>query len=54
MPDQIELGFFRASGVVPVIIVSRTAYDQLRAVRLSRYVFRADQVELVNEQPAMR
>jgi len=50
MPDPIELGFFRASGVVPVIIVSRTAYDHRRAVRITRYIFRADQVELVHEQ----
>jgi GntR family transcriptional regulator len=51
MPDPIELGFFRSSGIVPVIIVSRTAYDRRRAVRLTRYIFRADQVELGHEQP---
>lgn len=51
MPDPIELGFFRSTGIVPVIIVSRTAYDQRSAVRLTRYIFRADQVELVNVQP---
>lgn len=51
MPDPIELGFFRSSGIVPVIIVNRTAYDQRRAVRLTRYIFRADQVELLHEQP---
>jgi len=52
MPDPIELGFFRSSGTVPVIIVSRTAHDRRRAVRLTRYIFRADQVELGHEQPA--
>jgi GntR family transcriptional regulator len=51
MPDPIEVGFFRSSAVVPVIIVSRIAYDRRRAVRLTRYVFRADQVELGHEQP---
>jgi GntR family transcriptional regulator len=50
MPDPIELSFFRSSGIVPVIIVSRTAYDQRRAIRLTRYIFRADQVELVHQQ----
>jgi GntR family transcriptional regulator len=52
MPDPIELGFFRSAGIVPVVIVSRTAYDRRRAVRLTRYIFRADQVELAHEQPA--
>ena len=51
MPDPIELGFFRSSGIVPVIIVSRIAYDRRRAVRLTRYVFRSDQIELGHEQP---
>jgi len=51
MPDPIELSFFRSSGVVPVIIVSRTAYDQRRPIRLTRYIFRADQVELMHQQP---
>ena len=39
------------SGGRSVIIVSRTAYDRRRAVRLTRYVFRADHVELGHEQP---
>lgn len=52
MPDPIEIGFFRTTGIVPVIIVNRTAYDRRRAVRLTRYIFRADQVELGHEQPA--
>jgi GntR family transcriptional regulator len=52
MPDPIEQGFFRSSGIVPVIVVSRIAHDRRRAVRLTRYVFRADQVELVHGQPS--
>ena len=51
MPDPIEVGFFRSPGIVPVIVVSRTAYDRGRPVRLSRYIFRADQVQLVSERP---
>ena len=48
MPDPIEQGFFRSSGIIPVIVVGRTAYDRRRAVRLTRYIFRSDQVELVH------
>lgn len=51
MPDPIEQSFFRSSGIIPVIVVSRTAYDRRRAVRLTRYIFRADQVELMQGQP---
>lgn len=54
MPDPMEVGFFRSPGLVPVIVVSRTAYDRRRPVRLSRYIFRADQVQLVNERPVRR
>jgi UTRA domain len=36
MPDPIEVGFFRSPGIVPVLVVSRTAYDRRRPVRLSR------------------
>lgn len=54
MPDPIEAAFFRSPGVVPVIVVSRTAYDRRRPVRLSRYIFRADQVQLVTERPVRK
>jgi GntR family transcriptional regulator len=50
MPDQIETGFFRSAAIFPVLIVSRTAHDQHRPVRVTRYVFRADQVRLVDER----
>jgi GntR family transcriptional regulator len=52
MPDPIETGFFRSAAIVPVLIVARTAHDRQRPVRLSRYIFRADQVHLVDERPA--
>ena len=52
MPDPIETGFFRSTAIVPVLIVSRTAYDRQRQVRLTRYIFRADQVRLVDERTA--
>ena len=52
MPDPIETGFFRSAAIVPVLIVSRTACDRQRPVRLTRYIFRADQVVLVDERPA--
>ncbi len=54
MPDPIETGFFRSSGIVPVIILSRTAHDRERPVRLTRYIFRGDQVRLVHERTARR
>jgi GntR family transcriptional regulator len=52
MPDPIETGFFRSAAIVPVLIVSRTAYDRQQPVRLTRYIFRADQVHLVDQRPA--
>ena len=52
MPDPIETGFFRSAAIFPVLIVSRTACDRRRPVRLTRYIFRADQVRLVDERPA--
>ncbi len=54
MPDPIEAGFFRSPGVIPVLVASRTAYDRRRPVRLSRYIFRADQVQLVTERPVRK
>jgi GntR family transcriptional regulator len=52
MPDPIETGFFRSTGTVPVIILSRTAHDRGRPVRVTRYIFRGDQVRLVLDRPA--
>jgi GntR family transcriptional regulator len=52
MPDPIETGFFRSAAIVPVLVVSRTASDRQRAVRVTRYIFRADQVRLVDERSA--
>jgi GntR family transcriptional regulator len=52
MPDPIETGFFRSAAVVPVLVVSRLAYDRLGPVRLTRYIFRGDQIRLVAERPA--
>ena len=49
MPDSIETEFFRLADVVPVTVVSRTAYDASRPVRLTLYVYRADQVRLRHE-----
>lgn len=54
MPDPIETGFFRATGIVPVIILSRTAHDRERPIRLTRYVFRGDQVRFVQERSSRR
>jgi GntR family transcriptional regulator len=50
MPDPIETGFFRSAAVVPVIVVSRVAYDRCRPVRLTRYIFRGDQIRLVAQR----
>jgi GntR family transcriptional regulator len=52
MPDPIETGFFRSAAIVPVLIVSRTAHDRQRPVRLTRYIFSADKVRLVDERRA--
>ena len=49
MPDAIESAFFRLSSVVPVTVVSRTAYDATRPVQLTRYVYRADRLRLRHE-----
>jgi GntR family transcriptional regulator len=46
MPDTIETAFFRLSTPVPLTIVSRTTYDASGPVRLTRYIYRADQVRL--------
>jgi GntR family transcriptional regulator len=52
MPDAIESGFFRTAGLVPVIIVSRTAYGQQGPLRLTRYIYPSDQVRLEHRTTA--
>jgi DNA-binding GntR family transcriptional regulator len=52
MPDANELAFFRASRIVPVLVVSRTAYDRHGPVRLTRYIYPADHVRLVHDRAA--
>jgi len=49
MPDPVEAEFFRLASVIPVTVVSRTAYDSSRPIRLTLYVYRADQVRLRHE-----
>ena len=49
MPDPTEAEFFRLASVVPVTVVSRTAYDASRPIRLTLYVYCADQVRLRHE-----
>lgn len=49
MPDPSEEEFFGLASVVPLTVVSRTAYDMSRPIRLTLYVYRADQVRLRHE-----
>jgi GntR family transcriptional regulator len=49
MPNPTEAEFFRLASVVPVTVVSRTAYDASRPIRLTLYVYCADQVRLRHE-----
>jgi len=49
MPDPAEAEFFQLASVVPVTVVRRTAYDASRPIRLTMYVYRADQVRLRHE-----
>ena len=49
MPDAREFEFFGLTTGTPVIVVSRTAYGEARAIRLTRYVYRADRVRLAHE-----
>jgi GntR family transcriptional regulator len=52
MPDHLETGFFRSAGIIPVIMLSRTAHDRHGPVRLTRYIFRSDRVRLVQSRSA--
>jgi GntR family transcriptional regulator len=49
MPDPAEADFFRLATGIPVTVVSRTAYDATRPIRLTTYLYRADQVRLGHE-----
>jgi hypothetical protein len=49
---RLELGFFRTAGIVPVMIVSRTAYGEQGPLRLTRYIYRAEQVRLEHHTAA--
>jgi len=49
MPDPIEAEFFQLATGIPLTVVSRTVYDASRPIRLTRYVYRADQVRLRHE-----
>jgi GntR family transcriptional regulator len=49
MPDPAEAEFFQLASVAPVTVVRRTAYDASRPIRLTMYVYRADQVRLRHE-----
>lgn len=49
MPDAIETAFFQLSNPIPVTVVSRTAYDTARPIRLTQYVYRADRIRLMHE-----
>ncbi len=49
MPDPAEAEFFGLASVVPLTVVSRTAYDASRPIRLTLYAYRADQVRLRHE-----
>ena len=49
MPDPTEAEFFQLATGIPLTVVSRTVYDASRPIRLTRYVYRADQVRLRHE-----
>ena len=53
MSDPTEAEFFQLAGAVPVTVVSRTAYDPSRPIRLTLYAYRADQVRLRHEMGAI-
>ena len=48
MPNAREFGFFRLASGTPVVVVNRTAYDESRPIRLTRYIYRADRVRLLH------
>jgi GntR family transcriptional regulator len=48
MPNAREFGFFGLASGTPVVVVNRTAYDDARPIRLTRYIYRADRVRLLH------
>jgi GntR family transcriptional regulator len=46
MSDTVESQFFKSKAALPVIVASRTTFDAAGPVRLTRYVYRADRVQL--------
>jgi GntR family transcriptional regulator len=53
MPNSREYAFFGFPTGSPVIVVNRTAYDEVRPIRLTRYIYRADRVRLRHEVDAI-
>lgn len=48
MPDTREFDFFRLTTGTPVIVVNRTSYSVERPIRLTRYIYRSDRVQLAH------
>jgi GntR family transcriptional regulator len=48
MPDTRELDFFKLTTGMPVIVVNRTSYSNERPIRLTRYIYRGDRVQLAH------
>lgn len=50
MPDTREFDFFHLTTGTPVIVVNRTSYSAERPIRLTRYIYRGDRVQLAHVQ----
>jgi GntR family transcriptional regulator len=50
MPDAREFDFFHLTTGTPVIVVNRTSYSAERPIRLTRYIYRGDRVQLAHVQ----
>jgi GntR family transcriptional regulator len=50
MPDRREFDFFHLTTGTPVIVVNRTSYSAERPIRLTRYIYRSDRVQLAHVQ----
>jgi GntR family transcriptional regulator len=46
MPDAAEFSFFQLPAGVPLVVVDRTAYDERRPIRFTRYIYPADRNRL--------
>jgi GntR family transcriptional regulator len=53
MPNSREYAFFGFPTGSPIIVVNRTAFDEHRPIRLTRYIYRADRVRLSHEVGAI-